>query len=269
MTPQLSWKEAITAVLQDAVEPLSAAEIVDEIKHRELRTDFGATPADTVGAQISSSIKKDGTGSPFVRLMPGRFALRSPGQSADPFPVAHEEEKDPEGVTSKTYGVINALGMFWERSKVDWKNQPRVLGRQVNGTTDVDFCAQRGVYLLHDAQGIVYVGRTTERNLGKRLFEHLADRLGGRWDRFSWFGVYPVNEDGTLRADADFSHLSIDVVIATMEAILIEAIEPRQNRKRGDTNFEDIEYLQREDPKIKQKRDMEIVQGLIAGSKSS
>jgi hypothetical protein len=267
MSQQLAWKEAIITVLQDAQKTLSASEVVEEIKQRGLRTDFGATPADTVGSKISISIKKDGTGSPFVRLMPGRYAFRSPGQAVDTFPAIQEEEKDPKDVTSKTYGVINAMGMFWERSKVDWKNQPRVLGRQANGTTDVDFCVQRGVYLLHDTQGIVYVGRTTERDLGKRLYEHLTDRIGGRWDRFSWFGVYPVNEDGTLRADADFSHLSIDVVIDTMEAILIEAIEPRQNRKRGDTNFKDIEYLQREDPEMVRKRKLAIFDEFRAGVK--
>ena len=268
MPPQLTWNDAIIAVLRDAAKPLSPAEIAAEIKQLGLRTDLGATPAATVGAKIYTSIKNEGVGSPFVRTAPARFALRTPGQPATTLPAPQElEEKDPGEVTSEAYGVINALGMFWERSKVDWKNQPSLLGYQEDGTTAVDFCGQRGVYLLHDAQGIVYVGRATERNLGKRLFEHLADRLGGRWDRFSWFGVYPVNEDGTLRPDADFSHLSIDIVIATMEAVLIEALEPRQNRKRGDTNFELIEYLQREDPKMELKRKLAIFEELKAGLK--
>jgi hypothetical protein len=36
---------------------------------------------------------------------------------------------------------------------------------------------------------------------------------------------------------------STDGVIETMEAILIECVEPVQNRKRGD-NFSGVEYLQ-------------------------
>jgi hypothetical protein len=52
-----------------------------------------------------------------------------------------------------------------------------------------------------------------------------------------------------------------------MEAVLIEALEPRQNRKRGDTNFELIEYLQREDPKMELKRKLAIFEELKAGLK--
>ena len=36
-------------------------------------------------------------------------------------------------------------------------------------------------------------------------------------------------------------------------AILIEALEPRQNRKRGD-DLSAVEYIQREDPEIQKKR---------------
>jgi hypothetical protein len=38
-----------------------------------------------------------------------------------------------------------------------------------------------------------------------------------------------------------------------MEALLIEALEPRQNRKRGDS-FKAVEYLQIEDPRIEKER---------------
>jgi hypothetical protein len=49
-----------------------------------------------------------------------------------------------------------------------------------------------------------------------------------------------------LEAGADFG-LNVDVVVATMEAVLIEGLEPRQNRKRGD-DFQAVEFLQFEDP---------------------
>ena len=42
-------------------------------------------------------------------------------------------------------------------------------------------------------------------------------------------------------------------MIPALEAILIEALEPRQNRKRGD-DLSAVEYIQREDPEIQKKR---------------
>jgi hypothetical protein len=127
--------------------------------------------------------------------------------------------------------------------------------------TSVDFCNQRGVYLLHDMQGVVYVGRVTSQSLGHRLFEHTRDRLSGRWSRFSWFGVYPVEEDGTLKLGADFSQIDLDVVIVTMEAVLIEGLELRQNRKKGD-EFSAVEFLQVEDPKFESRRKLAILKEL-------
>jgi len=270
MPLQHSWKDSIIAVLKDTNEPLSGPEIVLEIVQRSLRTDMGATPASTVGALIYSSIKTEGELSPFTRPVSGRFALRSPGQSTDVSPVAKDlSEKGPLEITSSISGVVNALGMFWERSKVDWKSsQTKLLGRQPNGNT-VDFCAQRGIYLLHDAQGVVYVGRVTGQDLGQRLWQHTVDRLNGRWSRFSWFGVYPVTEGGLLKTDSDFSNVSIDFVIAAMEAVLIEALEPRQNRKRGDANFEAIEFIQSEDPKIDLNRKLAIIEEFRTRLKST
>jgi hypothetical protein len=43
-----------------------------------------------------------------------------------------------------------------------------------------------------------------------------------------------------------------------MEALLIEALEPPQNRKKGD-EFRAIEYLQVEDPAINKAKIMELM----------
>jgi predicted GIY-YIG superfamily endonuclease len=130
---------------------------------------------------------------------------------------------------------------------VSWKKEPAIWGRQQLGSQSVDFCDQEGVYLLHDAQGVVYVGRTVEQMLGRRLYQHTINRLSGRWTRFSWFGVFAVEESGALKRNADFSRFPMKIIIATMEAVLIEGLEPRQNRKRGD-DFRAVEFLQGEDP---------------------
>ncbi len=264
MPQELSWREAAIAVLQDADEPLSAQEIAQKIVDRKLRTVMGATPWATVGARIYDSMKNEGASSPFFLPEKGRFALRTKEQAsaAVASTMQPQELTEAEAKNGKLQvkGVINALGMFWERSKVDWKGpQTRLLGAQTGGT-QVDFSPQRGIYLLHDSQGVVYVGRVTGQNLGQRLWQHTFDRLGGRWNRFSWFGIFPVSEGGVLKIDADFSDVSIDSIVIAMEALLIEALEPRQNRKRGDTAFEPIEFLQSEDPNLEYRRKLAMIE---------
>jgi hypothetical protein len=44
-----------------------------------------------------------------------------------------------------------------------------------------------------------------------------------------------------------------DIVVTTMEALLIEGLEPPQNRRRGD-DFRAVEYLQAEDPEMGKRR---------------
>ena len=124
----------------------------------------------------------------------------------------------------------------------------------------MDFCLQKGVYLLHDGSKVVYVGRTTDQPLGARLRQHTSDRLNGRWDRFSWFGILSVKESGGL-SDEPPDAFSIENLIATMEALLIEGLEPPQNRKRGD-DFGGVEFLQVEDPELQKSQVMQIMDEL-------
>ena len=140
--------------------------------------------------------------------------------------------------------------MFWSRQAIEWVSNPRILGMQQIVAAPVDFSKQVGIYLLYDGREVIYVGRATERPLGKRLYEHTLDRLSSRWDRFSWFGVLPVSEDGVLGALQEAFQVS--KLLPALEAILIEALEPRQNRKRGD-DLSSVEYIQKVDPEIRKK----------------
>jgi len=257
MSQNLGWKDAIISVLRASNAPMHYTEIADQIAERKLRQELTATPANTVVSIMTTSIKNDGVGSPFVRVTRGHYALRGLQQREEI--LAEKESIEIE--TSETTGVVNAFGMFWDRSKVVWEASPRILGHQQTGSPPVDFCEQKGVYLLHDTQGVVYVGRTTDQSLGRRLYQHTVDRMTGRWNRFSWFGVYPVEENGDLKTAADFSGVDINIVIATMEAVLIEGLEPRQNRKRGD-DFQAVEFLQFEDPELVSQRERELLQKL-------
>ncbi|MGB8899179.1 MAG: hypothetical protein WCC90_08075 [Methylocella sp.] len=105
---------------------------------------------------------------------------------------------------------------------------------------------------------MIYVGRAVD-TLFARLKAHTTDRLGGRWDRFSWFGLRTVGDDGELSdSGVPWSH---DVVVETMEALLIESLEPPLNRRRGD-NFSGAEYLQATDPQIEGAKKKAIIDEL-------
>ena len=121
-------------------------------------------------------------------------------------------------------------------------------GKQQALSKAVDFGKQKGIYILYDLHTVIYVGRCIDRPLGRRLFEHTGDRLGSRWNRFSWFGLLDVTQEGTLR-ESPFN-ASLAALVATLEALLIEALEPPQNRKRGD-DFSAVEYIQDVDPEFK------------------
>ncbi|WP_423447510.1 hypothetical protein AABM36_04405 [Kocuria sp. KSNUG] len=143
--------------------------------------------------------------------------------------------------------------MFWRRDLVDWSvgsNAVRVLGRQSQDEDPTDFARQIGVYLLHDGARTIYAGRVSSPRLGARLAEHTKDRLSGRWDRFSWFGLRPVLSTGLLGEAG--SNFGTDLVVATMEAILIEGLEPPQNRRQGD-GMTGQEFTQAEDPSLQEQ----------------
>jgi hypothetical protein len=59
-----------------------------------------------------------------------------------------------------------------------------------------------------------------------------------------------VTQDGGLRET--LLNTSLAALVSTMEALLIEALEPPQNRKRGD-DFSAIEYIQDIDPELKER----------------
>lgn len=241
MARQLTWHEAIQRVLAKSPVPLHYLEITERILAEGLRTTLGATPGSTVGAQISDSIKRDGMRSPYRRVGRGTYTVadRAPGVE-----VAAPQDSEVQ------LEVISSFGMFWQRVLVDWGRSQRLLGQQP-GAAAVDFAQQRGVYLLYDSREVIYVGRAVERGLGVRLFEHTTDRLAARWDRFSWFGIRPVSDAGAL-GDAPPS-FSADLLLPTLEAILIEAVEPRQNRKRGD-DLATVEFIQCEDPSLRKRK---------------
>jgi predicted GIY-YIG superfamily endonuclease len=257
-----AWKQAIIEVLVDAGEPMTRTEIADAIVSRGLRVRVGATPAHTVAAQVSTSIGQEGVDSPFIRVGRGEYALKSI--------VQKQSLATPEALVSadaeSEAGGIQAFGVYWLREMVHWVRNPKLLGQQQLGSEAVDMSDQIGIYLLYDEREVIYVGRSIDRPVGQRLYEHTQDRLRARWNRFSWYGLYRVTDAAKLtKAVID---INAALLIRALEAVLIESMEPRQNRKRGD-DFSGIEYIQKIDPQIDRERKVAILKELEGSIRSA
>jgi hypothetical protein len=261
---ELKWKEAIEKVLNEEKKQLHYTEIAELIAERGYRKSLGATPQDTVSANITTDLNTNKDKSIFARVDKGYYILRKFLSEPDNTIIDESEPQiiNDKVVTIDNHKIINAFGIFWNRNLVHWKSTPDLLGIQQVGATEVNFKDQKGIYLLHDGRETIYVGQAIEQPLGKRLKDHTTDRLAGRWDRFSWFGFYPVTEDAKLNLDAKFKDFTIQNLGDILEAILIESIEPRQNRKQGNS-FQGIEYLQKEAPEIRKKQTEQMIRELM------
>lgn len=249
-----TWRDAILRVLREAQTPLEYAEIAQRILSQGYYKTDGATPHATVNAQITASIKHDGAASPFVKIGRGTFGLKDSASNATlPQAVSLASKAElpvTEAEVESSDSIIRSFGMYWQRDLVVWRSDARIFGKQQAMAKPVDFGKQKGIYILYDQHTVVYVGRSIDRPLGKRLYEHTIDRLGSRWNRFSWFGLLDVTPEGNLREVPLATTLA--ALIGTLESLLIESLEPPQNRKRGD-DFSAVEYIQDIDPELRER----------------
>lgn len=260
MAKEHTWIESIKTVLASSKGAMHYKDVADQIVALGLRQNVGATPAALVATTLSTSITKEGDNSPFQRVGPGEYILRATvGKHSavlDDHIVDLVVEEEPE----EQYAVVTSFGMYWRRDIVNWTANPSVLGMQQIGAEPVNFQKQLGIYLLYDGREVIYVGRSKDRPIGQRLYEHTLDRMSTRWDRFSWFGLLPVMNNGNLGPLPE--GYAADTIIPTLEGILIEALEPRQNRKRGD-DLAAVEYLQKEDPLVERKKKQAILKAAM------
>jgi len=148
--------------------------------------------------------------------------------------------------------TIKNFGFMWERDKVDW-------GRRGPGGTSsfkgvmvgnrrrvVEFSDQMGIYVLYDRfEQPIQVGQS--KLIFNRLRQHRADHLRNRWSLFSWFGFYKVGAKADLLVRDQAAELrrtlTLEESLNELEAILIQVLEPRLNR-RGPNWIDAEEYLQ-------------------------
>ncbi len=149
--------------------------------------------------------------------------------------------------------LIRNYGLFWRREWVFWGKKKRtghmmgILASSKKGKP-TNFRDQQGIYVLYDDNfRLVYVGQAganDQQRLFDRLKQHTRDQLSDRWTKFSWFGIRPVNNTGTLRVENSAVHPPIGDVLNHIEAILISAAEPPHNRQGGRFGEKVEQYLQ-------------------------
>jgi hypothetical protein len=74
--------------------------------------------------------------------------------------------------------------------------------------------------------------------------------------------MHPVSVTGALEVEGS-ENFTLETLIVTMEALLIEGLEPPQNRKRGD-DFKAVEFLQVPDSDIEKRQKARFLEELKA-----
>lgn len=277
----MKWVDAIISVLKNnrsesgEYEPMHYVDITNAIIDGNLRDKFGKTPQNTVNANINMNPTL------FTNLGLGLYGLTEEGikyeieiphkpsviealptiddeteevqEDIDPN-ISEEIEKDNK---SK---IIKVFGMFWDRAKVNWADN-KMEGQQNSKSDPIDFKDIRGIYMLYDGREVIYVGQALDSPIVKRLKDHTRDRLSGRWNRFSWFGLDGINPDGTISKTEDKFTINLVDLINSLEGVLIEGLEPRQNRKQGN-RFGD-EYIQVIDSNIQKEQALKVCIDLL------
>ena len=151
--------------------------------------------------------------------------------------------------------VIPCFGLHWERNLVSWSTAQNLLGAAKGGDA-VNFANQTGVYVLYQWPQVNYVGRTASGELYQRLKSHHMDPTKGLWDRFSWFGLDQLDDDGRLRERR--GQMSIADEVTMMEALLINVLTPPHNNKGGDGMG--VQYFQVPDPTVEEREQEKLRQ---------
>jgi len=150
--------------------------------------------------------------------------------------------------------IIRNYGLHWKREAVNWGkkgvgNAGSLTGRLATKAKSkhVDFRDQAGVYILQDRFRVVYIGQAGRgaQRLFSRLKSHTKNHLADRWNRFSWFGIYPVKGD-LVDSNLDLKKIKTDAftVLDHLEGALISITEPPLNRQGP--HFGDVgQYIQR------------------------
>lgn len=134
--------------------------------------------------------------------------------------------------------LVKCFGHFWNPDIIEWggdgSGNGKLIGRikREGKAHQIDFWKAKGIYVLYSDFKPIYVGKAIKTSIGKRVRDHLTDRLAGRWDMFSW---YSMSRPRITEADVSSPgqrQLKPETVINTLEALAILIADPALNRKR-------------------------------------
>ncbi|MDO4240166.1 GIY-YIG nuclease family protein [Micrococcus sp.] len=131
--------------------------------------------------------------------------------------------------------IIKSYGEFWNPDAVDWGGKSLIGTWRENGSEwKNNFWSAKGIYVLYADFKPIYVGQAHAQSsgVGKRLADHLTDRLIARWDMFSWYSLAKPSRSSDTPNLAGGRHLKTDEMVDTLEAIAILIADPPLNRKR-------------------------------------
>lgn len=263
----LSWKDAIRYVLKLNDRAMNYQDIAAEIGNLGLRTKLGVTPGNSVNVNLRKhlvdEVEQTETGDYQLRPeVAARTNLQDFFYRSKKAGTADEEFEVSETAAAKNQKqIIQSFGMYWSRADVKWTaGSIKLWGQETAGADLVNFADQAGVYILYNGEKPIYVGQASGKRLGRRLDEHTRDRHKTRWDRFSWFGLLAIDPEAVVNGSiplvprdgytSDPGELTQQLLDA-LEAVLIEGMEPPQNRRQGN-NFSALEFMQVRDPRLGQ-----------------
>ena len=147
--------------------------------------------------------------------------------------------------------LIKTYGLRWHASRVQWSGRNKDVGlwgvpAKQRRSKPTNFADQIAIYVLYDGEIPIYVGQSGAGNnrLMGRLKHHRADRLADRWDRFSWFGLCRVQANGVIDPQATIEQMRTPEILNQIEAVIVEAVEPRLNRQGGQFGDRVVRYVQ-------------------------
>lgn len=236
----MKWIEAVIETLQKSKVSMSSEDLAIIISQSEKIATFKSTPDAAVIAVIeqNADIFENGIGRTVKLKKTFNYIEWKENNSIS---EVEESKYIKESIEKKTKKIIRTYGVYWQRDSVDW-NGSTLMGRQLNGQP-VDFGEIKGIYILYDNREPIFVGQAISVGLLSKLKTHTQDRLANRWNRFSWFGIYGVNQSGSIHKVHTFSSAKINDIADALEAVLIEGLEPRQNRDNF-AYFNGAEYSQ-------------------------
>ena len=139
--PELSWREACIRVLKDSDGAVHCKDISDKIYIDGYKKQMGVKPSNTVYTTIYNSIRHEKENSPFIQVGKSTFALKTTKDEIKD----EEKTKGKKKLSESIECLVKASGLFWQTKYVNWKTNPRLLGRESVGSEYIDFSNQSGI----------------------------------------------------------------------------------------------------------------------------